>query len=80
MHTKNRFSSPKADYLLTLVECPSGWRPNSIESVPPESKTLSVNHVASYEEALDDLYRINQHSIRNKCREWAVIQCGGGQL
>ena len=80
MHTTNRLTCLKADYLLLIVERPSDWQPCSLESVPQELKVLAVNHVASFAEAHDDLRRINQHSLQHHLRQWAVIQSGGGDL
>lgn len=70
---KNRLEQAHADYVFIIVRRPAGWQPRAVDDVPPESKILQREYVASYEEAHDDLVRCNQYALGQELDEWAVI-------
>jgi hypothetical protein len=79
MNVKNRIAGAQADYLFMIMQRPRGWRPTQPEEIPPGGKVLSVDHVASLDEALDDLIRCNKLALKHDLKRWAVIQSGGGE-
>ncbi len=62
------------DYLLSIVEKPNNWTPESLLATPPVLKTLRSFPVASYSEALDDVLRCNRYSLELNLRYWAIVQ------
>ena len=80
MRIKNRISGTQADYLFMIVRRPPGWQPESPIDIPPRGEVLSVDYVASFEEARDDLIRCNQLALMKNLDKWAVVQSGGGEL
>lgn len=76
----NRIYQTQPDYLLVLVRKPPNWQPAGIDDFPPVAEPLSMEYVASYEEAYDDLERCNTLSIERGLDTWAVIQCPEGGL
>ncbi|REK15572.1 MAG: hypothetical protein DWQ37_09275 [Planctomycetota bacterium] len=80
MNLKNRLAGPRADYLLLIVQRPRGWTPQKPDEIPPDSEVLAVHHVASIDEARDDMYRCNRLALRHNLPRWAVVQSGGGDL
>ena len=80
MKLTNRLSIQRADYLFKLVRRPIGWIPTQVTDVPPHAELLSVCHVASYEEAMDDLLRSNHLSIDHDLDQWAIVESTAGDL
>ena len=80
MKTTNRIAVPQADYLFMIVRHPPDWKPSAPDDVPPAGKVLSVDHVASYAEAQEDMIRCNRLALRQKLEKWAVVQSGAGSL
>ncbi len=62
------------DFIFSLVRVPQSWKPESVYDVPPSGKIISQMHVASFDEALDDLLRCNELAMKKGLRDWAVIQ------
>ena len=71
---KNRLTSSKSDFVLTIIRKPDGWRPRNYFDKPPYGHVVSKSLVASYEEAHDDLVRCNRLALYNSLDTWAVIQ------
>ena len=80
MKIKNRITNARNDYLFKIVRRPEGWQPETVEDIPPAGEVLSVDYVASFEEARDDLLRCNSLSLEKNLDKWAVVQSAGGEL
>ena len=80
MRIKNRIATMQPDYLLKIVRRPKGWQPRQLHDIPPASEVLSVDHVASYQEARDDLLRCNRLSLEERLDRWAILESSGGDL
>ena len=80
MKTKHRIALLQADYLFMIVRRPTGWEPSKPDDTPPEGAVLSVDYVASYDEAREDMLRCNQLAMRQGLDKWAVVQSPGGDL
>ena len=80
MVIKNRIARVQADYLFMILRPPEGWQPKAAQDIPPGGKVLSVDYVASFDEAHDDLLRCNVLYLRKKFEMWAIVQSAGGDL
>ena len=80
MKTNDRIAMLQADYLFMIVRRPTGWEPSKPDDVPSGGEVLSVDYVASYAEAQEDMVRCNQLALRQGLDKWAVVQSGGGSL
>ena len=80
MKIKNRIANAKPDYLFKIVRRPEGWQGETLEDVPPDGEVLSVDYVASFAEARDDLLRCNGLSLEKNLDQWALVQSAGGEL
>jgi hypothetical protein len=69
----NRIAHLQPDYIFLTIRRPQGWVPEGFGDRPPKAEVLSSEHVASFEEARDDLLRINRLSVRHNLDTWAVV-------
>lgn len=77
---KNRLTSCHADFVLAIVRRPTGWTPEFVNDVPPGDEVLRTDYVASYDEAFDDLVRVNLHALDKDLPQWAVIHHTGSDI
>jgi hypothetical protein len=81
MKITNRIARQQPDYLFMIVQRPPGWSPKSLRDVPPFREALSIDYVASGDEAIDDVVRCNRFALEHGLNRWAVIESGaGGEL
>lgn len=81
MQIKNRlFGPPQADYLFIIVRPSRDWQPTALDDVPDDGEILSVDYVASFDEAREDLIRCNHLALRHQINKWAIVQSTGGEL
>ena len=76
----NRLMQNQPDYIFAMIRTPPDWTPGGVDDVPPGGEVLTVDHVASFEEAHDDLVRSNKLAMERKLNKWAVIQSPGGEI
>ena len=80
MKIKNRITTARTDYLFKIVRRPQGWQPGTVDDIPPGGEVLSVDYVASFDEARDDMLRCNGLSLEKNLDKWAVVQSAAGEL
>ena len=78
--TENRIAFYQPDFLFMIVKRSADWKPEDPNDVPTGGEVLSVEYVASFVEARDDLLRCNKIALEHNLDKWAVIQCPDGGL
>jgi hypothetical protein len=76
----SRIAQPQADYILAIVRRPPGWRPESLDSIPPDEEVLEEHVVASFAEAHEDRARCNHIALRCNIDKWAVVKQTGSNI
>lgn len=80
MTINNRIAGLQADFLFMIVKRPRGWRPQSPLETPPVVEPLSVDYVASFDEAREEMIRCNTLAIKHNLAKWAVVESVGGNI
>lgn len=76
----NRRLFIQPDYVLALVIKPEGWKPQRLDDVPPQIEVVKHFPVASFPEALDDVYWNNRLSLKYSFDLWAIVQSPNAEL